>query len=74
MSPTLLGLLFSLGTAVLVIIGDVALKLAADGDHIAPARMMGLGIALYAASAILWFLSCATPRWPRPRSPMRCSR
>ena len=57
MSPALIGLLFSLGTALVVILGDVALKLAAEGTHPAPGRMVALGIALYAVSAVLWFLA-----------------
>ena len=50
------GLLFSLFTAVIVIVGDVAIKTAADETRIvSPA--MALGMALYGLSAICWFFA-----------------
>lgn len=57
MSPTLLGLAFPLGTALIVIAGDVALKLAADGAHPAPGRMVLAGVVLYGLSALMWYLA-----------------
>ena len=50
------GLVFSLFTALTVVIADVAIKLAADRESLTSPHML-LGAALYAASAILWFLA-----------------
>ncbi len=50
------GLLFSLFTALVVILGDVAIKIAADRATLTSLHM-GAGVALYAASAILWFFA-----------------
>ncbi|MEO1537166.1 MAG: hypothetical protein AAFR73_05490 [Pseudomonadota bacterium] len=50
------GLLFSLFTALVVILGDIAIKIAADRAALASAHM-ALGIGLYAASAVLWFFA-----------------
>ncbi|MEM7720188.1 MAG: hypothetical protein AAF222_13390 [Pseudomonadota bacterium] len=50
------GLLFSLGTALVVILGDVAIKLAADRATLTSFHM-AFGVALYAASAVLWYFA-----------------
>lgn len=50
------GLLFSLFTALVVILGDVAIKIAADRAELTSVHM-GLGVTLYAASSILWFFA-----------------
>lgn len=50
------GLLFSLFTALVVILGDYAIKIAADRAALVSAPMYA-GMALYAASAILWFFA-----------------
>lgn len=50
------GLLFSLLTAIVVIGGDVAIKLAADREAIKSPHML-VGTALYVASAVLWFFA-----------------
>ncbi len=52
----LYGLLFSLFTALVVILGDVAIKIAADRAALTSLHM-GLGVVLYAASAVLWFFA-----------------
>lgn len=50
------GLMFSLMTALVVIIGDVSIKLAADRAALASPQML-LGAGLYLLSAILWFFA-----------------
>ncbi len=50
------GLLFSLFTALVVILGDYAIKLAADRAALTSAPMVA-GMVLYAGSAILWFFA-----------------
>lgn len=50
------GLLFSLFTALVVILGDVAIKIAADRASLKSLHM-ATGITLYAASAVLWFFA-----------------
>ncbi len=50
------GLLFSLFTALVVIVGDLAIKIAADRAALASAHMY-LGVALYASSSVLWFFA-----------------
>ncbi len=50
------GLLFSLFTALVVILGDVAIKIAADRAALTSLHM-AVGMALYAASAVLWFFA-----------------
>jgi undecaprenyl phosphate-alpha-L-ara4N flippase subunit ArnF len=50
------GLVFSLFTALAVIVADVAIKLAADRAALASPHMM-LGTLLYLISAILWFFA-----------------
>ncbi len=50
------GLFFSLFTALVVIMGDYAIKVAADRAALISFPMYA-GIALYAASAVLWFFA-----------------
>lgn len=50
------GLLFSLFTALVVIVGDVAIKIAADRAALTSSHM-AFGMLLYAASAVLWFFA-----------------
>lgn len=50
------GVLFSLFTALVVILGDIAIKIAADRAALTSIHM-GLGVGLYAASAVLWFFA-----------------
>jgi undecaprenyl phosphate-alpha-L-ara4N flippase subunit ArnF len=57
MSPILLGIIFSLSTALIVIAGDVVIKQAADLGHTALSYYVLAGIALYAVSGFLWFVS-----------------
>ena len=53
----LIGYVFALGCAVIVILGDVALKLAADRGHGFWSPLIAAGTALYVLSAIAWFLA-----------------
>ena len=57
MSPIVLGLLFSTSTALVVLAGDVVIKLAADQGQSAWSPHVLLGAGLYAAAAFLWFVS-----------------
>ncbi len=57
MSPVFLGILFSMSTALVVLIGDVAIKKGADLGHSALSVYVLTGIGLYAASGLLWFAS-----------------
>lgn len=50
-----LGLFFSLFTGIVVIVGDVVLKIAADRAGNGALPLIGLGCLLYSASAILWY-------------------
>lgn len=50
------GLMFSLCTALVVILGDLFIKLAADRATLASPQMY-LGVVLYAGSAVLWFFA-----------------
>ena len=50
------GILFSLFTALVVILGDIAIKIAADRAALT-SFYMGVGVVLYAASAVLWFFA-----------------
>lgn len=50
------GLLFSLFTALVVILGDLSIKIAADKAALKSLHMT-LGVTLYAASAVLWFFA-----------------
>lgn len=49
-----LGLFYCLATALVVILGDVAIKYAADRSAFI-SRPMATGLLLYGASAMLWF-------------------
>ena len=53
--PLILGLVFTFSTALLVIYGDVLLKIAADTDQAIASPLVAAGCALYAVSAIAWF-------------------
>jgi small multidrug resistance pump len=55
MPQYLLGLGFITFTALVVILGDYVLKLAADRGHGTLSVAVALGVLLYAASALLWF-------------------
>ncbi len=57
MSQIAIGFLFSLFTAVVVLVGDVVIKTAADLGHSALSRYVLVGVVLYGASALLWFVS-----------------
>lgn len=57
MSQIAIGFLFSFFTAGVVLIGDVFIKQAADAGHTMTSRLVLVGIVLYAASALLWFVS-----------------
>jgi len=50
------GILFSLFTALVVILGDIAIKIAADRAALT-SLYMGVGVVLYAASAVCWFFA-----------------
>jgi len=50
------GLVFSFFTALIVIVGDVAVKTAADATRLV-SPLMALGILLYGASAICWYFA-----------------
>ncbi len=52
----LLGITFSLFTALIVIAGDTVIKIAADNARLVSPHM-AVGIGLYAASAVLWFFA-----------------
>ncbi len=55
MTAILFGFGFSLLTALIVIVGDYMIKLAADaGQPVTSSLVLG-GCAVYAASAIMWF-------------------
>lgn len=49
------GLMFSLFTGLVVIAGDVVLKIAAERDGGSTVPLVAAGCAIYGASAILWF-------------------
>lgn len=51
------GFAFSLITALIVILGDYLIKLAADGDHSVLSTLVMTGCVLYAASALMWFFA-----------------
>lgn len=55
MSPIVFGYAFALATALIVIVGDVALKQAADAQATFTSSQVALGAALYAISAFMWF-------------------
>jgi undecaprenyl phosphate-alpha-L-ara4N flippase subunit ArnF len=49
------GLGFALVTAIVVILGDLALKFAADREHTFASVLVAAGVVSYAISALLWF-------------------
>ncbi|WP_425051741.1 EamA family transporter [Psychromarinibacter sp. S121] len=51
------GYIFALACALIVIIGDTLLKLAADKGHGLASMPLAVGCALYAISAVAWFLA-----------------
>ena len=51
------GFAFSLFTALIVILGDYLIKLAADGGQPVTSTLVLTGCALYASSAVLWFFA-----------------
>lgn len=51
-----LGMIFSLLTALVVILGDTLIKLAADRAALPSAPMMA-GVLLYGVSAVLWYFA-----------------
>lgn len=53
----LIGLGFSLATAIIVIFGDYLIKVAADGGQPFVSSPVLAGCALYAVSAAMWFLA-----------------
>ncbi len=55
MSQLTAGFIFCVVTAALVIVGDVLLKLAAEGDRSIWSGDVFAGCAIYALSAIFWF-------------------
>ena len=57
MTSLIFGLGFSLITALVVILGDTAIKHAADSGHTALSRLVLVGVVLYAVSALLWFVA-----------------
>lgn len=57
MTHVLAGLTLSLLTALLVILGDYWLKVAADADYTMWSRPVAFGLVLYAVSAIFWFMA-----------------
>ena len=57
MTAILFGFAFSLFTALIVIIGDYLIKLAADGGHPVYSTLGVAGCGLYASSAVLWFFA-----------------
>lgn len=57
MSHILFGFGFAFVTAIVVIIGDYAIKLAADGGRPIWSGLVMLGVVLYGASALFWFFA-----------------
>ena len=55
MAGILFGLGFTFATALVVIVGDYALKVAADGGHSVRSWLVLFGTSMYAASALCWF-------------------
>lgn len=49
------GYTFAFFTALIVIIGDFAIKMAADAGHSISSGYVAAGVLLYAFSALLWF-------------------
>lgn len=57
MTQFTIGYGLALITALFVIFGDFAIKLAADAGHSAISHYVLFGVAIYGASAILWFFA-----------------
>lgn len=57
MTQIMLGFLLTFATAVIVIVADVALKIAADGDKPMLSVLVIAGCVLYAVSALFWFVA-----------------
>ncbi len=57
MTHLLFGFGFTFITALVVIVGDTALKYAADGDQPMWSGFVALGCILYAVSALFWFFA-----------------
>ncbi|SLN52967.1 4-amino-4-deoxy-L-arabinose-phosphoundecaprenol flippase subunit ArnF [Roseovarius litorisediminis] len=57
MNAFILGFGYSLITAVIVILGDTILKIAADGGMPLTSRHVLAGCALYGISAIMWYFA-----------------
>ncbi len=55
MLPIFYGYAFACLTALIVIVGDTAIKMAADGGHSIVHRYVLAGCALHGISALLWF-------------------
>lgn len=55
MTQLLFGYAFTLFTALIVIAGDFALKVAADAGHSISSTYVAIGALLYAVSAFFWF-------------------
>lgn len=51
------GYAFTLFTALIVIVGDFAIKTAADADHTITSTYVVIGVALYGVSALFWFFA-----------------
>lgn len=57
MTQILFGFGFTLVTAMIVIVADTAIKVAADGTHTLSSSLLTGGIILYAISAVFWFFA-----------------
>ena len=57
MSQIAFGYAFVILLAVIVILGDAVIKMAADAGHAVNSSYVMIGIALYAVSAVLWFFA-----------------
>ena len=57
MSALLFGFAFTLTTALIVILGDTLIKLAADDGQPVHSILVIAGCALYAVSAVMWYFA-----------------
>ncbi len=57
MTALLFGFAFSLTTALIVIVGDYLIKVAADGGQPVHSTLVMTGCLLYAASAVMWYFA-----------------
>jgi undecaprenyl phosphate-alpha-L-ara4N flippase subunit ArnF len=48
---------FIIFTAIVIILADYLIKLAADAGHTASSNYVFIGVVLYAGSAVLWFFA-----------------